>query len=64
VVCVPALAVEPEEEVTAIDEVEDEVQLLRGLEAVPHGRGLHSFTSHLNVSTFCWIRWVVSVAAT
>ena len=25
------------------------------------GRGLHSSTSHLNVSTFCGTRWVASV---
>ena len=27
------------------------------LECTP-GRGLHSPTFRLNVSTFCWIRWV------
>jgi hypothetical protein len=33
-------------------EVADEV------DAVPRTRGLHSYTIRLNVSTFCWIRWV------
>jgi hypothetical protein len=32
--------------------------------AQPLIRGLHSYTFQLNVSTFCWIHWVVAVNKT
>ena len=31
---------------------------IRGKLVLVNGRGLHSSTFRLNVSTFCWIRWV------